>query len=66
MPENDIDYGHTVDQIMEQLSDRNSCSFIDDGNETWEIKRSTELGAVFAMCPARDALLKIEQFIEED
>jgi hypothetical protein len=55
------DWDDIVDQIVEQLGDREECSFIDDDLQTWEVKRSEKnRGQVVAICISRRALLRIE------
>lgn len=55
----DIDIDTAVDQMVELLGERKSCTFIDDGGETWEVKVSSN-GLAFALCPSREAFLCIE------
>jgi hypothetical protein len=57
------DWGDVVDQIVEQLEDRKTMSFVDDGCETWEVKRiwndEDSSYEILALCPARKAVLRI-------
>tara|TARA_R100000654_G_scaffold74802_1_gene110101 strand:- start:1009 stop:1242 length:234 start_codon:yes stop_codon:yes gene_type:complete len=58
------DWGDIVDDIVIQLEDRKSMSFVDEGLETWEVKRiwNDEEGypEILAVCPARQAILRIK------
>ena len=53
-----------MDDIVIQLEERESMSFIDEGLETWEVKRiyneEEQCGEILALCPAREAILRIK------
>ncbi len=49
-----------VEQMIMLLGDRDSCTFVDDECETWEVKQLTD-GTYVAASLSKNSLLKIKR-----
>ena len=49
-----------VEQMIMLLGDRESCTFVDDDCNTWEVKQVID-GTYLAACLSKNSLLKIKR-----